>query len=98
MQIVLASDRLDGTIYNISPKPSNLKTNIELVEFAAKFFNKKLEDIIEHVEDRLAHDICYWLDSNRLRLDLEWIDIGNFEDDMTRTFKWYQKELFNAMS
>lgn len=98
MQILLASNISSGTIYNISPKTSNLKTNIELVEFAAKFFNKKLEDVIEHVEDRLAHDICYWLDSNRLRLDLEWIDTGDFENDMTRTFTWYQKEVFNAMS
>lgn len=84
----------DGRIYHIAPKPENLKTNLELVKILAESLHKDFEASIEHIKDRLAHDNCYWLESNRMNREIKWIDTGNFDDDIKRTVKWY-KEIFS---
>ena len=83
----------DGRIYNIVPKPENLRTNISLLETIASSLGKKLDDCIEHVKDRLAHDTCYWLESKRMQQDTNWIDTGDFDADMANTIQWF-KEVF----
>ena len=83
----------DGRIYNIAPKPENLRTNISLLETIASTLGKKLDDCIEHVKDRLAHDTCYWLESKRMQQDTNWIDAGNFDADMTNTIQWFKEVL-----
>ena len=84
----------DGRIYNIAPNPKNLKTNIDLLEIIATSLGKKLENCVEFVEDRLAHDNCYWLESKRMTPETAWIDTGNFEQDIEKTINWY-KEVFS---
>ena len=81
----------DGRIYNIAPKPDNLKTNISLLEIIAGTLGKKLDDCIEFVKDRLAHDECYWLESSRMEKETKWVDLGDFKQDMQRTIDWYME-------
>lgn len=83
----------DGRIYNIAPNPENLKTNMQILQIISSSFGKKIDDCITYVEDRLAHDNCYWLESKRTFQDIGWIDTGNFTNDMKATIEWYRKVL-----
>ena len=47
---------------------------------------------IDYVEDRAAHDVCYWLDATKIQNELKWIDNRKFEDTLNRTIEWYKKE------
>lgn len=49
-----------GQIYNIGPSENNYVTNIDLIKFILKYL-KKPDNLIEHVADRAAHDISYYL-------------------------------------
>ena len=83
----------DGRIYHIVPNANNLKTNIKLVECICKMLNLNFESHIEHVADRLAHDVCYWLESNRMLEETGWHETGNFEVDLEKTVRWYREVL-----
>ena len=83
----------DGRIYNIAPNPENLKTNMQILQIISSAFEKKMDNCITYVEDRLAHDNCYWLESKRTFQDIGWIDTGNFTNDMKATIEWYRKVL-----
>lgn len=77
-----------GETYNIAPKPESLVKNIDLVKMILKLVGKD-ESLIEHVEDRAAHDICYWLDVSKIKNKLGWEDSRNFEDTLHDTVQWY---------
>lgn len=77
-----------GETYNIAPKPKNLVKNIDLVKMILKHLDKD-ESLIEHVEDRAAHDVCYWLDASKIKNELGWEDTRSFEDTLHRTIDWY---------
>ena len=79
---------MPGEIYNIAPNPKNLIKNIDLVKMILKLLGKD-ESLIEHVEDRAAHDVCYWLDSSKIENTLKWKDTRSFEDTLQRTIQWY---------
>lgn len=80
-----------GETYNIAPHKDNLLENIDLVKRILKAV-KKPQKLIEHVADRAAHDICYWLDAEKIERELEWIDDREFSETLARTVDWYRKE------
>ena len=83
----------DGRIYNIAPKVENLKTNMQILKIISNELGKSLDECINHVEDRLAHDNCYWLESKRMLQETRWTDAGDFTVDMKTTIEWYRKVL-----
>ena len=81
-----------GETYNIAPMKSNLFKNIDIVNKILEAINRPI-DLIEHVRDRAAHDLCYWLDSSKIEKQLKWKDNRKFEDTLKRTIEWYKKEV-----
>lgn len=79
-----------GNIYNIAPNKKNLITNIDLVHSILNSLNQPL-DLIEHIKDRPAHDICYYLDGSKLENELNWKDTIPFESTLERTISFYAK-------
>lgn len=47
------------------------------------------EDLIEFVDDRPGHDKRYAIDCSKIKDDLNWMPIEDFESGMIKTVKWY---------
>ena len=45
--------------------------------------------IIRFVNDRVAHDKVYSIDSSKIRKKLKWNEVENFESNLEKTIKWY---------
>jgi dTDP-glucose 4,6-dehydratase len=77
-----------GNIYNIAPLHDNYTTNIEIICFILDYLGKS-RDLIEHVTDRLGHDVSYYMEAN--------YDYCNsnrlWKDDMVETIEWYRENL-----
>lgn len=84
---ILRHGRL-GETYNIAPHEDNLLKNIDLVKQILKAV-KKPQKLIEHVVDRAAHDVCYWLDARKIEHELGWKDDRDFSETLARTVEWY---------
>ena len=78
-----------GNIYNIAPNKNNLMTNLDLVHSILNSLNRPL-DLIEHIKDRPAHDICYYLNGSKLEKELNWKDTIPFEKTLSRTIDFYR--------
>jgi len=79
-----------GEIYNIGG--NNEKTNLEITNILLKFFGKD-QSLIEYVEDRLAHDRRYAIDSSKLQSELGWKPSVTFEEGIQYTFDWYKENI-----
>jgi dTDP-glucose 4,6-dehydratase len=75
-----------GESYNISAK--NEIDNITIVQKILYLMNKS-EDLIEYVEDRPGHDFRYSMDSSKIRKELGWNNIINFDEGLEKTVNWY---------
>ena len=78
-----------GETYNIAPDKGNLLENIEIIKLILKATGGP-ETLVEHVEDRAAHDVCYWLDASKIENELGWKDSKSFKDTLQRTIDWYK--------
>ena len=75
-----------GEFYNISSH--DFRENIEVTRKIIEFF-KGDENCIEYVEDRLGHDFRYAIDSSKIRKELDWAPLVDFESGLNDTIKWY---------
>ena len=76
-----------GKIYNIAPPKQNWITNIKLIQFILKQL-KKPRKLIQNVDDRLGHDITYFLTGTDFcKSSKDW------KDDMKETVSWYQENI-----
>ena len=75
-----------GEFYNISSQ--DFRTNLEVTRKIIDFL-KKDESSIEYVEDRLGHDFRYAIDSSKIRDELGWHPLIDFETGLNQTIKWY---------
>jgi dTDP-glucose 4,6-dehydratase len=50
----------------------------------------KSEDLIQFVEDRPAHDQKYSLDSTKIRQEIGWKPLRDFEAGLGATIDWYR--------
>ena len=75
-----------GESYNISA--NNEINNITIVQKILSLMNKS-EDLIEYVEDRPGHDFRYSMDSSKIRKELGWNNIMNFDEGLEKTVNWY---------
>ena len=77
-----------GETYHIS---TNEKISIlTLVKFICKEMNYNVEDLIINTEDRIGKDQNYFLNSNKIRKNLNWKNHINIEDGIHRVINWIE--------
>lgn len=79
-----------GVIANVSSNRLGYMMNIDIIHFFAEMYGRKLEDVIEHVEDRKAHDTSYYITNYRT------LDYGteHIKEKLAETYSWYKTNLF----
>lgn len=75
-----------GETYNIATE--NEYTNIDLIKLILQIIGKS-ENLIEFITDRPAHDKRYSINANRIRTELDWEPIAEFEEGLSKTVEWY---------
>ncbi len=75
-----------GEIYNIGA--GNECPNIDLVRGILSYLGKD-ESLIIHVPDRAGHDRRYALSSEKIRTELGWAPVRDFEQTLHDTIDWY---------
>ena len=75
-----------GEIYNIGGY--NERTNKEIVKTILKHMDKP-ESLMTYVKDRLGHDRRYAIDASKIKHDLGWEPMFNFELGLADTIEWY---------
>lgn len=79
-------DGTPGEIYNVGAE--NERSNISMVKAILDYTDKPYS-LIEHVEDRLGHDLRYAIDASKIRRELGWTAQIDFEKGFADTVKWY---------
>lgn len=77
-----------GEVYNIGGSDSSEKENREVTSLILEILSKP-QTLIRHVEDRLGHDRRYAVDYTKIKEELSWEPIVNFEEGLTNTVNWY---------
>lgn len=65
-------------------------SNLEIAKKIAKLLNKD-ESVIEYVKDRPGHDLKYAIDFSKIKNELGWEPLHNFEDWLNATVNWYKQ-------
>ncbi|MFV0337783.1 MAG: dTDP-glucose 4,6-dehydratase [Chthoniobacterales bacterium] len=86
LQVILLEGRA-GEIYNISA--GHECSNLDLAKQILSKLGKP-ESLLRHVSDRLGHDKRYFIDSSKLRRELDWKPNYDFETGLEETLQWYQ--------
>ncbi|MBD3330848.1 dTDP-glucose 4,6-dehydratase [Candidatus Peregrinibacteria bacterium] len=84
---IVCNGRL-GEVYNVGG--NNEKTNLEITKFLLDFLGRD-ESLIRFVDDRLAHDRRYAIDSSKLQNELNWSPTVDFSEGISKTFNWYKE-------
>lgn len=77
-----------GEVYNVGG--GNERTNTEIT-YALLALSGLGKDHIEHVTDRLGHDLRYALDTTKIEHALGWHPKTPFEKGLAETFAYYKK-------
>ena len=88
-----------GDTYNIGG--NNEWKNIDLIKKLIEVTDPLLgrpagasEKLINYVTDRPGHDFRYAIDSSKIRSELDWSPITDFESGLKYTVKWYLSRVF----
>jgi dTDP-glucose 4,6-dehydratase len=76
-----------GGIYNVA-NGTQLQ-NLTVAKKVLQYLGKS-EDLIQFVLDRSAHDRRYSLDSTKIRQEIGWKPLRDFEDGLGATIDWYR--------
>lgn len=82
-----------GETYNIGGH--NEKSNIEVVRTICNMLQDLVPNqfsyinLITHVQDRPGHDRRYAIDASKIKRELGWEPIENFESGIIKTINWY---------
>ena len=76
-----------GEIYNIGT--GKRRENIEVVGMILSALGKP-QSLVGHVHDRLAHDVRYAIDTDKIK-GLGWLPQHDFKDELLKTIEWYKK-------
>ena len=79
-----------GEVYNLGGNSE--RTNIEIVKGILRILDKP-ESLIEYVKDRPGHDRRYAIDSSKIKNELGWEPLKEFESGLEETIKWYLNNL-----
>jgi dTDP-glucose 4,6-dehydratase len=77
-----------GEIYNVGADSE--RRNLDLVRSILSHLGKT-EELIQFVPDRLGHDRRYAIDSSKLRADIGWKPLHDFEKGLAETIEWYRQ-------
>ncbi|MFC3799817.1 dTDP-glucose 4,6-dehydratase [Cohnella sp. GCM10012308] len=77
---------VNGEIYNVGG--NNERTNIAVVKKILSELNKP-ETLINYVTDRLGHDRRYAINADKIRRELGWKPMYDYESGISTTVKWY---------
>lgn len=83
---LIAWEANDFSIYNVSGEE---KSNLEILEILANYFNKNLDNHKEHVGDRPGADFRYAPDSSKLKKELGWKIEYPIKDSINVLISWY---------
>lgn len=75
-----------GEVYNIGG--NNEKQNIDVVKEVLEILEKP-HCLIQYIEDRAGHDRRYAIDATKIKNELGWKPVYNFEKGLLETVKWY---------
>ncbi len=75
-----------GEIYNIGA--NNERTNIDIAKFVLKRLGKT-ETLIKFVKDRLGHDRRYAINADKIKSQLGWKPVCDFQNSLQETISWY---------
>jgi len=79
-----------GNIYNIGT--GNIKKNIDTVK-CILMNTERDETLVEFVEDRKGHDFMYLVNSDKLKIELNWEPKINFDEGIKETIEWYKQQI-----
>ena len=93
VQLIMQKGRV-GETYNIGGENewANIKLLHKLIEIVSKkagLNKEKIIALITHVTDRLGHDRRYAIDCTKLKAELGWKRIFDFETGLAHTVDWY---------
>jgi dTDP-glucose 4,6-dehydratase len=77
-----------GEIYNVGADSE--RRNLDLVRSILSHLGKS-EDLIQFVPDRPGHDRRYAIDSTKLRTEIGWKPLRDFERGLAETIEWYRQ-------
>ena len=75
-----------GEVYNVGS--NNERTNIDIAKFILKRLGQS-ETLIKFVKDRLGHDRRYAINTDKIKNQLGWRPVYDFEDGLKTTISWY---------
>jgi len=82
-----------GEIYNVAPPIENLVTNISMIQIILENLGKS-QDLIEYVNDRPAHDNCYFILANKIEEQCGFKKYErNFMTDLKNLCEWYKNRM-----
>jgi len=90
----VATDGASGETYHVST--GEVVTIRELVERICTKLDKRFEDCVEFVGERLGKDAAYMLDSDKLRRALGWTDAVGLDRGLDECIAWV-RENFDAL-
>ena len=81
---------MPGEIYNIGSKSEY--TNLEIVRKIISIMDAD-EKLVGFVEDRLGHDFRYSLNSEKIKKELNFSPLVDFDNGLKETVEWYRTNL-----
>ena len=86
-----------GETYNIGGNQE--KSNLEVVHLICdimddRYKSNKVEsyrELINFVDDRPSHDFRYAVDTNKIKNEIDWSPLENFNSGLIKTIKWYNE-------
>ena len=80
-----------GEQYNIGSgvRLSNLEIAKKIIYLFKKINNRHCNSKIIFVKDRPGHDICYSLDSSKIKQKIKWENKNSFNFGVKKTIEWY---------
>ena len=66
---------------------------VDLVRKICEMIDVNYTDLVKETEERLGKDQSYMLNSEKLRMELEWKDRIDLEEGIATTIEWTDKNL-----
>jgi dTDP-glucose 4,6-dehydratase len=77
-----------GEVYHVGADTE--RRNLDLVRSILSHLGKS-ENLIQFVPDRPGHDRRYAIDSTKLRAEIGWKPLHDFEEGLSETIEWYRQ-------